>query len=137
MDAVAVTILDEETPRARLALLLEHFSKLGDDREPWRVMYPLSEVLLLVTCATIASCDDFDDIVAWGKHHLAFLRRFSDFHHGIPCERWLRAPRQPDRSDPVRPLFQELDRGALAGPARLDRHRRQNRRAEPTTSARG
>jgi len=26
----------------------------------------------LVTCATIASCDDFDDIVAWGKHHLAF-----------------------------------------------------------------
>src|SRR5713226_2189241 len=90
MDAVAITIPDEETPRARLALLLEHFSKLGDDREPWRVMYPLKEVLLLVTCATIASCDDFDDIVAWGKHHLAFLRRFSEFHHGIPCERWLR-----------------------------------------------
>jgi predicted transposase YbfD/YdcC len=53
-------------------------------------MYPLKEVLLLVTCATIASCDDFDDIVAWGKHHLGFLRRFSEFHHGIPCERWLR-----------------------------------------------
>src|SRR5207344_46580 len=85
MDAVAVVILDEETPRARLALLLQHFSKLGDDREPWRVMYPLKEVLLLVTCATIASCDDFDDIVAWGKHHLGFLRRFSEFHHGIPC----------------------------------------------------
>jgi predicted transposase YbfD/YdcC len=43
-----------------------------------------------VTCATIASCDDFDDIVAWGEHHLAFLRRFSDFHHGVPCARWLR-----------------------------------------------
>jgi hypothetical protein len=52
---------------------LKHFSELGDDREPWRVMYPLSEVLLLVTCATIASCDDFDDIVAWGKHHLDVL----------------------------------------------------------------
>ena len=44
MDAVAVTIPDEETPRARLALLLKHFSKLGDDREPWRVMYPLKPV---------------------------------------------------------------------------------------------
>ncbi len=99
MDAVAVTIPDEETPRARLALLLEHFSKLADDREPWRVMYPLKEVLLLVTCATIASCDDFDDIVAWGKHHLAFLRRFSEFHHGIPCERWVRA--LVNRIDPV------------------------------------
>ena len=99
MDVIAVTIPDEETPRARLALLLKHFSKLDDDREPWRVMYPLKEVLLLVTCATIASCDDFDDIVAWGKHHLAFLRHFSEFHHGIPCERWLRA--LLNRIDPI------------------------------------
>ncbi len=90
MDPITDTTIDEDTPRARLGLLLKHFSELGDDREPWRVMYPLKEVLLLVTCATIASCDDFDDIVAWGKHHLDFLRRFSEFHHGIPCERWLR-----------------------------------------------
>src|SRR5437867_10308529 len=99
MDVIAATISDEEIPRARLALLLKHFSKLDDDRESWRVMYPLAEVLLLVTCATIASCDDFDDIVAWGKHHLAFLRRFSEFHYGIPCERWVRA--LVNRIDPV------------------------------------
>jgi predicted transposase YbfD/YdcC len=99
MEAATDTIMDEESPRARLALLLEHFSKLDDGREPWRVMYPLKEVLLLVVCATIASCDDFDDMVAWGKHHLAFLRRFSEFHHGIPCERWLRA--LVNRVDPI------------------------------------
>lgn len=99
MDTVIETIIDEETSRARLSLLLRHFAELGDEREPWRVMYPLKEVLLLVTCATIASCDDFDDIVAWGKHHLAFLRRFSEFHHGIPCERWLRT--LVNRLDPV------------------------------------
>jgi len=84
-------LADEDAPRARLALLLEHFSRLEDDREPWRVMYPLSEVLLLVTCATIASCDDFDEIAVWGEHHLDFLRRFSPFHFGIPGDRWLRA----------------------------------------------
>ena len=77
MAPVTVTIIDEEMPRARLGLLLQHFSEIEDDREPWRIMYPLKEVLLLVTCATIASCDDFDDIVAWGEHHLDFLRRFS------------------------------------------------------------
>lgn len=81
---------DEALPKARLALLLQHFSELGDDREAWRVAYPIQEVLLLVTCATIASCDDFDEIVAWGEHNLKFLRRFSDFHHGVPCARWLR-----------------------------------------------
>lgn len=83
-------ILVEEVPRARLAVLLKHFAELGDDREPWRVMYPLKEVLLLLTCATIAACDDFEDICAWGRHHLDFLRTFSEFHFGIPCERWMR-----------------------------------------------
>lgn len=84
-------MVEQDAPRARLAALLQHFSDLDDSREPWRVMYPLKEVLLLVTCATIASCDDFDDIAAWGEHNLDFLRRFSDYHHGIPCERWLRS----------------------------------------------
>jgi predicted transposase YbfD/YdcC len=93
------TILDAAVPRARVAVLLRHFAELGDDREPWRVVYPLKEVLLLLTCATIASCDDFDDICAWGRHHLAFLRGFSQFHHGIPCERWMR--KLVNRVDPI------------------------------------
>ena len=93
------TILDDEAPRARVAVLLNHFSELGDDRDPWRVMYPLKEVMLLVVCATIAGCDDFDDICAWGRHHLDFLRGFSQFHHGIPCERWMR--KLVNRVDPI------------------------------------
>jgi len=103
MDVDTDTILDEEIRRARLGLLLKHFSQLDDAREPWRILYPLHEVLLLVTCATIASCDDFDDIIAWGQHHLAFLRRFSEFHHAIPCERWVRS--LVNRIDPARPLL--------------------------------
>lgn len=100
------TTIDAESPRARLAVLLKHFSEIEDDREPWRVLYPLEEVLLLVTCATIASCDDFDDIAEWGKHHLDFLRRFSEFHYGIPCARWLR--NLVNRIDPAlfAPCFQ-------------------------------
>lgn len=82
-----------------MAVLLDHFSKLGDEREPERVMYPLSEVLFLVTCATICSCDDFDDIVEWGEANLDYLRGFSEFHFGIPCERWLRI--LVNRIDPV------------------------------------
>lgn len=56
-------------------------------------------MLLLLTCATIASCDDFDEIAAWGEHHLAFLRRFAPFDFGIPGERWLRT--LVNRVDPV------------------------------------
>jgi hypothetical protein len=86
---------------------LRHFGELDDDSEPRRVMYPLKEVLLLVTCATIASCDDFDDIAAWGEHHLDFLQRFSALHHGISCARWLCS--LVNRIDPA--LLRELGGG--------------------------
>jgi predicted transposase YbfD/YdcC len=91
--------LEAEAPRARLTLLLHEFARIEDDRQSWRVAYPLEEVLLLLTCATICSCDDFDDIVAWGGHHLGFLRGFAEFHHGIPCARWLRT--LLNRMDPL------------------------------------
>jgi len=98
MNTLAATIPDEDIPRARVALLLKHFSAIKDDREPWLVVYPLKEVLLLVVCR-IASCDDFDDIVPWGEHHIDFLRRICEFHHGTPCERWVRT--LFNRVDPV------------------------------------
>lgn len=75
--------------KPRLARLLDHFAEVADPREQWRVAHPLSEVLLLVVCGTICSCDDFDDIAAWGEAHLAFLRRFLPFDHGVPGARWL------------------------------------------------
>ena len=76
--------------RPRLAALLDHFAKVEDKRQAWKVMYPLREVLFLVVCGTIASGDDYDDIVDWGEAHLTFLRGFAEFHFGIPCVDWLR-----------------------------------------------
>lgn len=81
---------DGAGPKGRLALLLCHFAAVEDGRQPWRVAYPLREVLFLVVCGTIANGDDYEDIVDWGEAHLCFLRRFSAFHHGIPCADWLR-----------------------------------------------
>ncbi len=75
--------------KSRLRLLLDHFSQVVDPREAWRVAHPLPEVLLLVVCGSMASCDDFGDIAAWGEAHLGFLRRFLPFDHGVPGERWL------------------------------------------------
>jgi len=76
--------------RPRLRQLLDHFSKIEDTRQTWKVAYPLCEVLFLVVCGTIASGDDHEDIVDWGNAHLSFLRGFAEFHYGIPCADWLR-----------------------------------------------
>ena len=75
----------------RLALLLEHFGQIPDPREPAKVRYPLREVLFLVTCASVAGCDDYDEIAHWGEMNLPFLRRHSEYFFGVPGEDWLRA----------------------------------------------
>lgn len=75
--------------KSRLRALLEHFSAIEDPREPWKVAHPLPEVLLLVVCGTIADCDDYDHIAAWGEAHLPFLREMLPYHHGVPGGRWL------------------------------------------------
>jgi hypothetical protein len=67
--------------KSRLRALLEHFAKIEDPREPWRVAHPLPEVLLLVVCGTIADCDDYDHIAAWGESHLRWTPEF-----GQPAE---------------------------------------------------
>lgn len=80
----------DRVEKPRLRLLLDHFARIEDDREPWRVAHPLPEVLLLVVCGTIAAGDDFEDIADWSEDNLAFLRRFLPYHHGVPGARWLR-----------------------------------------------
>jgi predicted transposase YbfD/YdcC len=85
--------------RSGLRLLLEHLGAVDDPREPCKVKYPLREVLFLVTCATIAGCDDYDEIALWGEHHLAFLRGYAEYHFGTPKEDWLRTV--INRIDPV------------------------------------
>ncbi len=76
--------------KPQLRVLLDHLATIKDARQSWKVAYPLREVLFLVVCGTIASGDDYDDIVDWGDAHLSFLRGFSEFYHGIPCADWLR-----------------------------------------------
>ena len=76
-------------PKSRLAALLDHFSRVEDPRDVRRISHRLDEILLLVVCGTIADCDDYEDIAAWGAAHLDFLRRHLPYANGVPGERWL------------------------------------------------
>jgi hypothetical protein len=49
--------------KPRLRLLLDHFAKIKDTRQGWKVAYPLREVLFLVVCGTIASGDDYESSI--------------------------------------------------------------------------
>ncbi len=82
----AFAIFDE---KPRLRALLDHFALIDDPRDVRRVAHPLSEVLLLVVCGTMADCDDYEGIAAWGEAHLHFLRRYLPYEYRVPGGRWL------------------------------------------------
>lgn len=88
----------DSLPRSSVKALLLHLGEVDDPRDPWRVAHPLSEVLLLVVCATVCDCDDCDAIADWGEANLAILRRHLPYHHGVPGGRWLTV--LMDRIDP-------------------------------------
>ena len=75
--------------KSRLKALLDHLAIIDDPREPWRVAHPLREVLLLVVCGSMADCNHYDAIAAWGEANLGFLRRYLPYEHGAPGGRWL------------------------------------------------
>ena len=66
------------------ASLIEHFAALEDPRQSWKVLFPLSEVLLLVLCGTLAGAEDFVEIRRWGQMHQEFLRRLLPYKAGVP-----------------------------------------------------
>jgi predicted transposase YbfD/YdcC len=75
--------------KSRLGTLLDHFATIDDPRDVRRIAHPLAEVLLLVVCGTMADCDDYDHIAAWGDAHLDFLQRHLPYENGVPGGRWL------------------------------------------------
>jgi predicted transposase YbfD/YdcC len=88
------------------ASLLDHFSALRDPRQPWRVLYPLQEILLLVLCATLTGMEDFVEIKLWGEQRLDFLRRFLPYERGIPAHDTL--------NDVINALDPELFKGCFS-----------------------
>ena len=64
--------------------LLDHFAGLDDPRQSAKVVFPMSEIMLLALCATIAGCDDLVEVREWGLEHLDFLRTYLPFRDDIP-----------------------------------------------------
>lgn len=65
-------------------VFLDHFADLPDPRQLSKVVYPLSEILLLSLLAVLAGAETFTAIAEFGKKKLDLLRRFRSFANGTP-----------------------------------------------------
>lgn len=65
---------------------LSHFDELEDPRIDRKKLYPLTEILFVVICASICGAQSWRDFVTFGEEKLDYLRRFLPFENGIPSK---------------------------------------------------
>ncbi len=93
------------------ASLLCHFQAIPDFRREHGRRHLLIDILVIAACATVADCDGFAEMEAYGTDNEAWLRTFLELPNGVPshdtfrrvflhldplpfqraCVRWLRA----------------------------------------------
>ena len=65
-------------------VLADRFSDLDDPRESGKVIYPLTDIVVIAVCAAIAGAESYEDIVLYGKSKTSWLSEFLDLDKGIP-----------------------------------------------------
>ncbi len=70
--------------RCQDIVFLSHFEDLPDPRQAAKVLYPLSEVLLVTLVAVLCGAESWVEIAKFGEKRRDFLRRFAPFENGTP-----------------------------------------------------
>ena len=65
-------------------VLADRFSAFDDPRESGKVIYPLTDILVIAVCAAITGAESYEDIVLYGKSKTSWLTEFLDLDNGIP-----------------------------------------------------
>lgn len=67
-----------------LSTIEEHFSEITDERQQYKVRYPLQDILLITLVGVICGADGWEAIEEVGKNKLKLLKKYGYFHYGIP-----------------------------------------------------
>lgn len=67
-----------------LSTIEEHFCAITDDRQQYKVRYPLLDILLITLVGVICGADGWEAIEEVGKNKLKLLKKYGYFHYGIP-----------------------------------------------------
>ncbi len=64
--------------------LMNSLSAIYDPRQPWKVEHKLTDILILIICAVIAGCEDWEEIDDFGNERLDWLKKYGGFENGVP-----------------------------------------------------
>ncbi len=67
-----------------LSTIEEHFAAIPDERQQYKVRYPLHDILLTTIVGVICGAEGWEVIEEVGKSKLSLLKKYGYFHFGIP-----------------------------------------------------
>lgn len=70
--------------------ILRHFDRIEEPRRNPKILYSLTEILLLALAATVAGADDLVETTLLGERNLPFLRCYLAYANDIPSHDTLR-----------------------------------------------
>lgn len=62
----------------------ELFANIPDERQEWKVKHKLTDIIFIAVVATIADCDDWEEIEWFGKLKEGWFRKYLELPNGIP-----------------------------------------------------
>jgi predicted transposase YbfD/YdcC len=71
-------------PTTRDLAIVHHFAKLKDPRRRHGRIHHLQDIIVIALCAVIANAQDWQQIEAFGRNRLDWLKRFLALPNGIP-----------------------------------------------------
>jgi predicted transposase YbfD/YdcC len=81
--ATAPALRDDHATIPNLAVI-PYFAKLKDPRRRHRRRHLLQDIIVIALCAVIANAQDWQQVEAFGRNRLDWLKRFLDLPNGIP-----------------------------------------------------
>jgi predicted transposase YbfD/YdcC len=68
----------------KVSRFIELFAAIPDERQEWKVKHKLLDIIFIAVVATIADCDDWEEIEWFAKEKEAWFRKYIELSNGIP-----------------------------------------------------
>jgi predicted transposase YbfD/YdcC len=68
----------------KVSKFVELFAAIPDERQEWKVKHKLVDIIFIAVVATIADCDDWEDIEWFAEEKEDWFRKYIELPNGIP-----------------------------------------------------
>jgi predicted transposase YbfD/YdcC len=74
----------EAAMEKKVSAFVALFENIPDERQEWKIKHKPVDIMFIAVVATIAFCDDWEDIEWFAKKHEGWFRKYIELPNGVP-----------------------------------------------------